>query len=206
MRKAILFLVILASSVLLFSSDLSFSGGKSSLSLKDGKEEVVLSEGAHVTVDDLVIDSERITLKGEGWTEVTCSGKTVIVDKKNNIEIRTSSLWFDRTEERMLISSWYEIDDMKNEISATGSLMEFDMKTGIITLDKDITLLKITEDGIMRCKAESVIFDRESQSLSLRGNASVIWNGDEYYAEVISVNLENDTISLEGRIKGTING
>ena len=78
--------------------------------------------------------------------------------------------------------------------------------TGIITLDKDITLLKITEDGIMRCKAESVIFDRESQSLSLRGNASVIWNGDEYYAEVISVNLENDTISLEGRIKGTING
>ena len=80
MRKAILFLVILASSVLLFSSDLSFSGGKSSLSLKEGKEEVVLSEGAHVAVDDLVIDSERITLKGEGWTEVTCSGKTVIVE------------------------------------------------------------------------------------------------------------------------------
>lgn len=192
--------------MILFASDLSFSGGKSSLSLKEGKEEVVLSDGAYVAVDDIRIESNKIILKRSGWTEVTCEGKTVIEDLKNMLEIRCSGLWFDRNEERILVSGWFEIDDSKNELSATGSSLEFDMKAERLIIDKDVTLLKITDTGVMKCKAESVIFDRANQKLSLRGNASVIWNGDEYYAEAISVNLETETISLDGRIKGSING
>lgn len=204
--KKIALLMILMSSMLLFAADLSFSGGKSSLSLKEGKEEVVLSDGAYVSVDDISIESDKITLGKKGWTEVRCEGKTVIEDTKNMLEIRCSGLWFDRTDERILVSGWFEIDDNKNEISATGSSLEFDMKAERLLIDKDVTLLKVTDDGVMKCRAESVIFDRANQSLSLRGNASVVWNGDEYYAEAISVDLNTDTISLDGRIKGSING
>ena len=62
-----------------------------------------------------------------------------------------------------------------------------------------MNLLKTTDSGIMRCQAESVIF-------SLRGNARVIWDGDEYGAEVVTVDLDTDEINLEGRITGNING
>ena len=58
----------------------------------------------------------------------------------------------------------------------------------------------------MRCQAESVIFSRSENMLTLRGNASVNWGGDKYSAEVISVDLDTDSISLEGRITGNING
>ena len=206
MKKVTLSLLLLLTTFSIFASDISFSGGRSSLSLKEGKEEVVLSDGAKVSVDEIIIESNKITLSGNGWMEVVCEGKTKILDLENKIEIRTSGLWFDRTEERMIISSWFEIDDSKNEISATGNSLLFNMVTGLLTLEKDVTLLKITDDGIMRCKAESVILDRDNQKISLRGNASVIWNGDEYNAEAIYVNLETEEISLEGRIKGSING
>ena len=206
MRRLSFFLILLLSAASLFASSISFSGGRSSLSLKEGKEEVVLSDGAKVSVDQIRIESNKITLSGNGWMEVVCEGKTKIEDLENKIEIRTSGLWFDRTEERMIISSWFEIDDRKNEISATGNSLLFNMKTGMLTLEKDVTLLKITESGIMKCKAESVILDRDNQKISLRGNASVIWNGEEYNAEAIFVDLETEEISLEGRIKGSING
>ena len=206
MRKIISLLLIMISSMALFSSDLTFSGGRSSLNLMEGKEEVVLSEGAEVSIDSIRIESDKITLRGSGWNEVLCQGKTTIVDSEHNLEIRASSIWFDRTSERILISSWFEIDDSENEISATGNSMEFDMKNKVLKLDKDVTLLKITDKGIMKCKAESVIYDRESEKLSLRGNASVVWGEDEYHAQAISVDLSTEAISLEGRIKGTING
>ena len=137
MRKIISLLLIMISSMALFSSDLTFSGGRSSLNLMEGKEEVVLSEGAEVSIDSIRIESDKITLRGSGWNEVLCQGKTTIVDSEHNLEIRASSIWFDRTSERILISSWFEIDDSENEISATGNSMEFDMKNKVLKLDKD---------------------------------------------------------------------
>ena len=44
------------------------------------------------------------------------------------------------------------------------------------------------------------------KTLQLRGSATVDWDGDRYEAEVISVDLDTDSISLDGRIRGTING
>ena len=92
-------------------------------------------------------------------------------------------------------------------MTATGASLEYLLNEERLQLDKDVTLLKDTdENGIMRCTAESVIFSRSDNTLQLRGSASVDWDGDRYEAEVISVDLDTDSISLDGRIRGTING
>lgn len=206
MRRFIAILFTMALFLSLNASELSFSGGRSSLSLREGKEEVILSDGAKVSVDSISITSDKITLSGSGWRYVECEGTTTIKDEERGLEIVTRSLWFDREEERILISGWFEVSDTQTEVTATGSYLEFDMKSEKLQLDKQITLLKLTEDGIMRCSAESVLFDRANDKLSLMGNAKVIWDGNEYSAEAISVDLETDSISLDGRIKGNING
>ena len=58
----------------------------------------------------------------------------------------------------------------------------------------------------MKCSSESVTFDRNSGILSLLGGARVEWKGDSYEAEMITVDTSDNTISLSGRIKWTING
>ncbi len=207
MRKLILILSLVLSSTLLFADNITFSGGSSSVVLRDGRENVVLSEGASVAVGSMEIQADTITLSGDDWRYVTCTGNASVIDPERGISIRTASIWYDRSEERILISSWFEVDDTENEVTATGASLEYLMNDERLQLDKDVSLLKNTEDsGIMRCSAESVIFARTSNTLELRGSATVDWDGDRYEAEVISVDLDTDSISLDGRIRGTING
>ncbi len=207
MRRAIL---ILALSVALLASaaadEIAFSGGSSSIVLREGRENVILSDGASVTVGSMEITADTITLSGEGWTRVECSGHAKIVDDERGISIETEGIYYDREEERILISSWYEIEDTVNVVSATGASLEYRLNEERLQLDKNVMLLKDTDSGIMRCQAESVVFSREENSLELRGAATVYWNGDEYGAEVIRVDLDTDSITLEGRIRGNING
>ena len=202
--------IILILSIFLISSayadSITFSGGESSVVLRDGRENVVLSNGASVTVGSMTINADRINLSGNNWRYVECTGNSSVIDETRGISIRTSYIWYDRENERILISSWYEIDDTENEVSATGASLEYLLDEENLRLDKDVTLLKATDDGIMRCNAESVLFSRSRNTLELRGSATVDWDGDRYEAEVISVDLDTDSISLDGRIRGTING
>ena len=207
MRRAIL---ILALSVALLASaaadEIAFSGGSSSIVLREGRENVILSDGASVTVGSMEITADTITLSGEGWTRVECSDHAKIVDDERGISIETEGIYYDREEERILISSWYEIEDTVNVVSATGAYLEYRLNEEHLQMDKSVTLLKDTDSGIMRCRAESVVFSRADNTLELRGDASVYWDGDEYGAEVIRVDLNTDSIILEGRIRGNING
>ena len=186
--------------------NISFAGGTSSIVLREGREEVILSDGADVAVGSMQIHADEIRLYGDNWRYVDCSGNTTVTDEERGINIRTSSIWYDRIDERILISSWFEVDDTVNEVSATGASLEYRLSDERLQLDKSVSLLKATDSGIMRCQAESVIFSRDENTLTLRGNASVNWGGDRYGAEVISVDLDTDSISLEGRITGNING
>ena len=150
MRRAIL---ILALSVALLASaaadEIAFNGGSSSIVLREGRENVILSDGASVTVGSMEITADTITLSGEGWTRVECSGHAKIVDDERGISIETEGIYYDREEERILISSWYEIEDTVNVVSATGASLEYRLNEERLQLDKNVMLLKDTDSGII---------------------------------------------------------
>ncbi len=206
MKKIIFLLFFFIYSFSLIGANLSFSGGKSSLSLKEGKEEVTLSDGATVKLDDMEITADKIVLSGSDWRYVKCEGSALIKDESRGLEIRALDIFFDRTEQTLSIASWFEINDIEQEITAMGGSMYFDMDKEIIELSQQAKLFKITERGIMRCSSESMIFDRSKNTLALMSNSLIEWDKDEYRAEVISVDLDSNKIKLEGRIEGTING
>ena len=124
MRKFLALIALIVLPALLFADNITFSGGTSSIVLRDGRENVVLSGGASVTVESMEISADSITLSGDNWRYVSCSGNTTVKDESRGISIRTSSIWYDRSTERILISSWFEIDDTENEVSATGAALE----------------------------------------------------------------------------------
>ena len=64
------------------SEEISFSGGSSSIVLREGRENVVLSDGATVTVGSMAISADTITLSGDSWRYVSCSGTTSVVARK----------------------------------------------------------------------------------------------------------------------------
>ena len=58
----------------------------------------------------------------------------------------------------------------------------------------------------MVCRADSIEYDGEANTVSLKGNASVSWNNDTYKAAMIVVDLNTNAISLYGTITGEFNG
>lgn len=206
MKRLIIAAILIIMPSFIFSETISFRGGESSLSLKEGHEEVSLTNGASVQVGSLSITSDEIVLSGKDWRYVECSGKTEIRDDERGLEITTTHLWYDRTEERLLLSPWFELEDKREELNAMGGALSYDMKNERLELSMLVSIMKTSERGLMRCRAESVIFNRETQNLSLSGGATVNWAGDQYQAEAIAVDMSNDSISLDGRIKGNING
>lgn len=205
-KRAFIVTILLFLSLSLFSEAISFSGGKSELSLKEGQKSVILSGGAAVTTGSISIESGSITLTGDDWQYVECSGNVVIRDSERGLEIRTSSLWYDRVNEIIIISSSFEIDDTSQDLYATAGSLHYDMKEEKLELSMNVTLLKVSDNSVMTCTSEALTYDRENEFVSLRGKSRVLWKGDEYSADIISVDLKDDEIKLSGRIRGTING
>lgn len=205
-RKLTSLLVLLLITLSLSGESIAFSGGESSLSLKEGQKSVSLSGGAEVSTGAITITSDSMTLTGDDWRYVECTGNIVITDSDRGLEIRTSTLWYDREEETIIISSWFEIDDTQQDLYATAGSLRYDMKDEKLELGMQVTLMRISDNEVMTCSSESLTYDRNNEFVSLRGKSRVEWKGDEYSADIISVDLKNDEITLSGRIRGTING
>lgn len=191
---------------LLFSESISFSGGESRLVMREGEKSVTLKSGAEVTTGSLFIKAEEMSLSGDGWKTISAKGDISLRDNERGIEINTESLWFDREDELLVISSWFEIDDTTEELYAQAGSLRYDMKNEKLEMGMQVTLFKIAEGEVMKCTSESVIYDKSSGMLTLKGGAKVVWKGDNYEAQIITVDTNDNTISLSGRIKGTING
>jgi lipopolysaccharide export system protein LptA len=205
-RKAAALIVLLLVTLSIFGDSISFAGGESSLTLREGQKSVTLSGGAEVSTGSITIMSDSMSLTGDDWRYVECTGNIVITDSERGLEIRTSTLWFDREAETIIISSWFEIDDTEQDLYATAGSLRYDMKDEKLELGMQVTLMRISDGEVMTCSSESLTYDRNNEFVSLRGKSRVEWKGDEYSADIISVDLKNDEISLSGRIRGTING
>lgn len=207
MKKLSHIILILAFCTALFASDeISFSGGYSHLSLKEGRESLTLSRGALVKVNSLTLSADTSSLSGADYNQIELEGNVLIEDEEKGLTIKTSRLFYDRDRETLLISVWSEISDTLNELEASSAALYYDMDNEILTMQMQVRLLINTDSGLLSARSESLVWDREAQTFALSGNASVSWKGNVYSSEAISVNLKTDSISLEGRITGTING
>ncbi len=206
MKRFLLLLLFSIFSILAFADDISFSGNESRIVLREGKENVELTRGAEVFCNGLRINADSITLSGSNWRYVSVTGNVKVVDEERDLSIMTSSLWYDRVDERLLIGTYFELDDRANEMSASASLLEYDMANENLMLSGRVRLRKMNNGDLVSTRAESVRYDRTSDRMELLGSASVTWKDDQYSAEVISLDLKNDSIVLDTRIQGTING
>ena len=206
-KRLFIFLIIsILTLPFLFSEAITFSGGESILVMREGEKSVNLKNGAEVTTGSLYIKAQEMSLSGDDWKNISAKGDINISDKERGIEINTESLWYDREAELLVISSWFEIDDTNEELYAQAGSLSYDMKNEKLEMGMQVTLFKIAEGEVMKCTSESVTYDKTSGLLTLKGGAKVLWKGDNYEAQIINVDTNDNTISLSGRIKGSING
>ena len=206
MKKITVLLALILTVNVLFSAPVTFSGGYSKVSLKEGRRSVSLTGGATVSAEGMVITADSVTLTGDDYDVVECTGTIEIKDEEKGLSIKTTALYYDRTAERLLISAWCEVSDSLNELEAGAGAVSYDLRNEVLSLEMAARLMKATDSGLLSARAERITFDRGADTLTLQGNAEVEWNRNSYRAKLITINLTTEEIRLEGRIEGEVHG
>jgi lipopolysaccharide export system protein LptA len=206
MKKISILLVLLfiVSSLFSENKDFQFSSDSTSISLAEGNELTKLTGNAKISSEDTIITANSIELFGEDFRFARCSGNVRVTDTEQGILINTEALFFDREKEIMTINSYAEMIDQKNEIVVKGSYFENRARENITIIQIGVRILIASDNDSMTCRSEYAKYNREEEILELSGMPIVYWKDDVYQATKISINLENDDITLTGEVSGTI--
>ena len=202
----VIFLIVLLNGAIVFASNVTFSGGYTKVNLQEGNKSVSLSGGANISADGLEIEADEIELYGEDYKYVSCKGNVTVTDEERGLSLQCPSLSYNREEEKIISDGWIEIEDTENEATLSGGWFEYNTKSTLMKLQMMAKIVKTTDDGLMTCSADSIEFNNETQTVTLKGNAKVEWNGNTYQAALIIVDLESNGITMHGSITGEVNG
>ena len=189
-----------------FSSSLDFSGGHTTITTQGSSKRVLLSGGARVGTDDVILTSDSIELYGDDYSYVLCTGNVSAKEKDSGISFTSPNLFYDRTSGKVSSDSWIEIQDTENQAALSGGWFEYDMGKSAMVLQLMAKIIKETDEGLMVCRADRIEYNGKENTVTLRGKASVNWNDDTYNAAMIVVDLKTNEIKMYGTISGAFNG
>jgi lipopolysaccharide export system protein LptA len=168
--------------------------------LAKGKERTVLSGNAEVQTEDNLIRADRVELYGEDFQYVSCEGNVRIVNEQKGIKVTCQRLFYNREEKVVRVRGNVIMLDEQNEVVVKGGYLENWEDSDETVVQIGVRILK--EDLV--CRAEYARYQRSEDKLELSGMPVVNWKGDEYRALKIYIDLNTDTIRLEGDIRGKV--
>ena len=182
------------------SERFSFTADRMETVLAEGRERTLLTGSVTLIADDFEITADRIELYGEELNFALSEGGVRVVQPEHGIELVSESLLFDRQERVVRIQGEALLIDHDNEMVIKGGFLEHWER-------RDETLIQIgvrilSEDLVAR--AQFVRYDRGEQTVTLSGLPVVTWQGDEYRAARIFIDLDEDRIVLDGSVSGRI--
>ncbi len=201
----ILFLLygcILLSAPQLVAQDKSFqfSGERTSVIFARGRERTVLDGNAKIISKSTELQADHIEVFGEDFRFAECEGNVVVNNREEEYRLKTERLFFDRELEIVRGQGLTVMEDFKNEIVVKGEYLEHrntenrsEVQIGVRILGEDIN-----------ARSEILRYDRTTKQLELTGLPFVIWQGNQYQGARIIVNLDDETVDIQGEVLGNI--
>jgi lipopolysaccharide export system protein LptA len=195
---AVLFSLLLASGV--GADDFSFSADSMTGSMTKGRERVLLQGNAVVISDGMRITAKRIELYGDEFRYAEATGQVSVVDDGRGLRLSTERLFYDRVDKLSRLSGPSIMEDRKNSVVIKGDFIENDDIREFALVQVNVRILR--KD--LSARSEFARYDRAANSLELTGSPTVRREGDEYRASLIRVDLDTDSIVLQGGVSGTV--
>ena len=201
MRRGILFLLWCCIILLPSQSDtISFTANTMHAELAEGRERTILDGAARLNTEDIEIFADSIELYGEDLIFALCTGSIRVVNEKEQWELVSNNLFFNRRDDIIRIQGNSQMEDRKNEMVIKGGLIEIRNKEDLVIIQVGVRILK--DD--LACRSQMALYYREEERLELTGLPYVLWKDDEYRATKIFVDLETDEVQLEGDVQAEV--
>ena len=181
-------------------SKITFTASSMQGSIKEGQNSTSLTGNAKVTVDTMEIKAERIEIYGKDYRYVKATGAVKGEDKEKGFNFSSNFMQYDREKEVALFLGSTELNDTKNDVKIQAEQIEYDQKAETMLMQFDVNIFRKE----IKCISMFAMYNRKSSSLNLTGKPVVTKSKDTFKASRISVNLDTEDISLEGKVSGNV--
>ena len=94
------------------AESITFKGGFTRAIMREGRETIMLTQGAVVETGTIRFEAQNIELVGPESRYLVGTGSVRIIDSLNSITITCNSISFDRQTEQLLVDGWVEIQEI----------------------------------------------------------------------------------------------
>ena len=201
MNKKIAALIsVLIFSFPVFAEKITFSADSMTGSAKKNNSSTVLSGEAYILTESIEIMADRIELSGDDYQHIKASGNVSGKNFDSKMEFTADSLEYDRKSKIATLRGDVKLVDTENSVTAEAQLIEYDSGTDIAVLQIGINLTQ--KENI--CSGSYAVYYKKDQVLNISGNAKIKQKDDTFRAQHITLNMETEEITLDGRVKGSV--
>lgn len=184
--------------------ELSISGDFSKTIFAKGREYTSWDGNVVMISNDNEIHADHIDAFGDNFESVTCTGNLLLINEQKKLYLTCEKLTYDRNKKFLTALGNVYMEDRKNEIVARGNSLQHNEETDETIIQVRVRIFQEEDD--LHCRAEFARYLRAEDTLILSGMPHVLKGDDEYRAAKIVIDLEEDTVVMEGEVEGKIGG
>jgi lipopolysaccharide export system protein LptA len=198
LTAAFIMLAVLCSAV--YAERITFSADSMSGTAGDTSDSTSLTGNAYVLTSSMEISADSITMSGKNFRYITAKGNITGKNIETKMEFKCGSMAYDRETKIATLRDNVHLDDTENKVSADAQIIEYNQNTDIAIIQIGITLKQ--KDNV--CSGAYAVYRKKDQMLELSGNSQVKQGEDTFRAQEITLDLNTQEITLDGRVKGSV--
>jgi len=179
---------------------ITFHADSMSGSASEKSDYTKLSGNASVVTESMEISADVIELKGENFRYISATGSIKGKNTESKLDFTCDKMTYDRDTKIATLENTVHLIDAENEVSADAQLIEYDQNTQIAIMQIGVTLKQ--KDNT--CTSAYAIYRKDAQLLDMSGNPKIVQGSNSFRAQTITLNLDTQEITLDGRVQGSV--
>ncbi|MBQ2081740.1 MAG: organic solvent tolerance protein OstA [Treponema sp.] len=159
-----------------------------------------LSGSASVVTETMEISADTIELSGKDFRFITASGGVTGKIKDSQMDFTCGTMTYDREKKTAVLKNTVHLVDVQNNVTADAEIIDYNQNTEIAVMQINVNLVQKENT----CTAANAVYQKNEKMLLLTGNPTVQQGSDLFRAQEISLNLDTNEITLDGRVRGSV--
>ena len=139
-------------------------------------------------------------MSGKNFRYIEAEGNITGKNIETKMEFTCASLSYDRRTKIATLKDNVHLADTENGVSVEAQLIEYNQNTDIARIQIGITIKQ--KDNV--CSSAYAVYRKKNQMLEMSGNSQITQGQDTFRAQEITLNLDTQEITLDGRVKGSV--
>lgn len=155
---------------------------------------------AFVKTETMEISADVIELFGDNFRYITAEGAVTGKNTESHMDFTCGKMQYDRQTKIANLESSVHLVDVQNEVTADAQVIEYNQTTEIAIMQINVTLRQ--KDNT--CTAAYAVYRKNDKMLEMSGNPKIVQGEDTFRAQEITLDLDTQEITLDGRVSGTV--